>query len=386
MNNTMKITAHEFKTTAANKTFVIMTIIGPFLILAMAILPSFFAQSASNISAGTRIGIVTGNDIFFQQIEMSLAQTNIVPLRISGKAAAIENIQDESIQGALILPADPYSAQSYQYLSRTGTDYLIAQTLENNLGQLVVAQRLQQAGIDPAEVTKLSMRPSIDMQKLDKSGAESEQDFTSIMVSAFGFVFLLYMTLIFYGQMIGRAVIVEKTSKTVEILLSSAKPVHILFGKILGKGAAGLLQYAIWIGMAFLLITFVGPYFGITAPRALSIVNLAYLLLFFVLAFFLYASAYAAIGSGAEDEHHLGQLAWPFLIFLIIPIMMVSGLIMNPDSTIARVLSFFPFTAPIVMFTRILVGTPPAWEILLSLGILCASILLMVYLSAKFSG
>jgi len=197
------------------------------------------------------------------------------------------------------------------------------------------------------------------------------------------FVMLLYMTTLLYGQMIGRSVVTEKTSKTVEIMLSSVSPRELMFGKILGLGLAGLLQYGIWVSIALVLTRLAGPLLGIAVPASVTPGNMAWLVTFFVLAFFLYASLYAALGAAAEDEQHLGQLAWPVLIFLIVPLVMISSFVSNPGSPLSVALSLFPMTSPIVMLIRVLIAPPPLWQVALCLAILVASIYLAAAAAAR---
>jgi len=137
------------------------------------------------------------------------------------------------------------------------------------------------------------------------------------------------------------------------------------------------------VSMGILLVKVLGPAFSIAVPSALTAGNLGWLLLFFVLAFFLYSSAYAALGAAAEDEQNLGQLAWPLLIFLIIPVTMISTFIMSPESTLAVVFSLFPLTSPIVMLVRVLVSSPPTWQIALCLVLLISSVYGMALLASK---
>jgi ABC-2 type transport system permease protein len=118
-------------------------------------------------------------------------------------------------------------------------------------------------------------------------------------------------------------------------------------------------------------------------PSGLSVGNMGWLVVFFVLAFFLYSSAYAAMGAASEDEQHLGQMAWPLLIFLMIPLVMIGTLVSNPDSGISVILSIFPMTSPIVMLIRILVSDPPVWQIALCLGLLVVAVTGMALLAAK---
>ena len=166
-------------------------------------------------------------------------------------------------------------------------------------------------------------------------------------------------------------------------MLSSIRPREMLFGKLFGQVSAGLLQYAIWVSVAALLIKVVGPATNITLPASLNGITLLYLVVFYILAFFIYSSVYAAVGSAAEDESHLTQLSWPLIIFLVLPMVMSSAIIMNPGSPIVVFMSYFPLTSPIVMFQRILIGAPAAWEIVVCIAILITTIAATILASAK---
>ena len=194
---------------------------------------------------------------------------------------------------------------------------------------------------------------------------------------------LLYMTVLLYGQTIGRSVLTEKTSKTVEIMLSTVRPMELLFGKILGKAGASLLQYGLWIGLTALFITAFGPRLGVSVAISSSLPALGFLVLYFLLAFFLYCSLFAALGAASQDEQHLGQLSWPLIVFLVVPIVMISPIIMNPNAPLIVALSLFPLTGSIVMLLRIVAGAARTWEILASVAILLVSIAGAVALSAK---
>lgn len=372
----------EFKMTAANKAFLIITIIGPFLILAISVLPSLLATS-SEISEGTNIAVIGADDQFYTPVSRALEETNIQPIRGEDFASLKEQVLADELHGILVIPDQPLKADTYHYYSKTGTDMMITEVLSNVISTIVVSARLQQENIPEAQVQQLVQQPRIQAQKIKTGGESMAQDFFSIFAVVMTFVMLLYMTVLLYGQMIGKAVLTEKTSKTVEIMLSSVRPVELLFGKIFGKGLAGILQYGIWVGVALALSYLIGPLVGITLPAELSLYNLAFLVLFFVLAFFLYAAAYSAFGSGADDEQHLGQLAWPLILFLVIPLITISAHIMNPGDTFTVILSYFPMTSPIIMLIRVIIDTPPAWEILLSIALLLITIAGFIILAAR---
>jgi ABC-2 type transport system permease protein len=212
---------------------------------------------------------------------------------------------------------------------------------------------------------------------------KKNSDFVTILMTGLTFAMILITTVLLYGQVIGRSVLTEKTNKTVEIMLSSVRPMDLLFGKILGKALASLLQYGIWVAISTGILKLVGPRLGISIGAGLSTGDLAYLALFFILAFFLYCSLYAALGAASEDEQHLAQLSWPIVIFLVIPIVMISPIITTPRAPIVVGLSLFPLTAPIVMFLRILVDAATPLEILLSLGLIVAATTSVIWISAR---
>ncbi len=371
------IIRQEFRMTAATKAFLAMTILGPFLIAAIAILPGLLAQRQSQPSDDTRIGIVTGSDDVFARFEVSLAGTPVTPVRFTSERDGRDAIDSGAVQGSLILPDGFEGSDSLRYVSRTGTDMQIASILQATAGHIVTSTRIAEAGLDPEHIARLTQTPAVRTVR-HESGASDDTatDGFAILLTALMFVMLIYMTVLLYGQMIGRSVLTEKIVNTKEIMLSSVRPTELLFGKIIGKGAASLVQYGVWIGIAALIVTVIGPRFDISLPAGLTIINLSYLLVFFLLAFFLYATAFAAVGSGAQDEQQFGQLSMPIIVFLIVPLVLVSPIVMNPEGALVVGLSHFPLTSPIVMLLRILVDRPAWWEIGLSIALLFGAIVL----------
>ena len=150
-----------------------------------------------------------------------------------------------------------------------------------------------------------------------------------------------------------------------------------------GIGLAGLLQYSIWISFAILTINVVGPIVGFSLPISLSFDKFVLLLVFFLGGYLLYSAVYAACGAASEDDQHMAQLSMPLIILLIIPMVMLQFFIQQPDSLVAVIFSYFPFTSPMVMLLRTLVSDISIWAVLLSIGILVISIMLMTRLAAK---
>ncbi len=369
----------NFKTTVKSRAFLVITLIGPLLILAVSILPGLLTEKTMAVKEGTVISLVGISPALCGKLEAQLGGRLFHFKNCDSSEEARQAVINRKSAGALI-----FEDEAFFYLSRTATDIVTYETLRNVANRLVIQERLEESGLDSELIQELSKPPEWTLAKVysdETSGDES--GFLDYIYTALGFVMLLYMTILLYGQMIGRSVVIEKTSKTVEIMLSSVKPSEMMFGKILGLGVAGLIQYLFWISVSLIVILIAGPFLELALPASLTPGNLGFLFIFFLLAFFLYASIYSAIGAASEDEQHLGQLSWPLIMFLVIPMLMVSALVANPDGTLAVVLSFFPLTGPVVMLIRVLVQMPSLWEFLIFFIIMLVSIFIAVVGSGK---
>jgi len=383
MNKLFEIIKHEFKLTAMNRLYLVMTILGPLLIFAVSVLPTLITRNTTLIKEGSVIGIVTEESSLTYVLSAVFTESGIEIDPEGTVEEQMNKVLDGKNIGFLIVPEDYLESNRIEFYTKSGTDIALYEIVKGILSKVIVSQRLAERGLDSQEIAHLSRNPELVSKRISTTGETRQQDFLSVLLTALAFVMLLYMTTLLYGQMIGRSVVLEKSSKTVEIMLSSVRPLDILFGKIIGRGAAGLLQYGIWVSVALLLIKFLDPVLSIQSSINLEPEFLGFLIIFFILAFLLYSSAYGALGAGAEDDQHLGQLGWPLIIFLVLPIVMISPIVMNPDAPFVIALSYFPMTSPLVMFIRILINKPPAWEILISMAILIATIIGMIYAAAK---
>jgi ABC-2 type transport system permease protein len=379
-----KIVRMEFKLTAANRAFIALTILGPFLIIGMSVLPTVLSQSGGLGSPEVKIAIVNAERGFLQGIKPELERAGIDVVDFQGDPSPLDaEVLGGKLDGYVILPADLAGATGLEYISKNAGDFRLMATLQGVIGQSIVTMRLAKTGLSPEEISSVVRQPQIENRQLTGSGEKKEADFLTVLMTGIALVMLLYMTVLLYGQAIGRSVLTEKMSKTVEIMLSSVRPMELLWGKILGKVLAAILQYAVWLLMSAVFLYTIGPKIGVNLNVGVTPAVLAYMVLFFLLDFFLYSGIYAALGAASEDEQHLGQLAWPIIVFLVIPMVMISPIIMSPNSPLVVGLSFFPLTGPVVMFLRVLVGAAVGREIALCVGITLVTIALVVYLSAK---
>lgn len=381
-----RIMRMEFRLTTANRAFLVLTILGPFLIVAVTVLPTLLAERHETGEGGeTRIAVVNAEPEYLQELEEELYRFGIIASAYGGDPAGLNGlVVAGDYAGYLILPDDLAEATRIEYVS-TSIDARVSETLKSVIGRSVVELRLRREGLDAERVASIVQPPAVEPRLLPRPGEEESKDFMTVLVAGLTLTMLLYMTVLLYGQAIGRSVLSEKLSRTVEIMLSSVGPLELLFGKVLGKGMASLLQYGIWVSASLAFLKLVGPRLGVTLQLALTPQILGWLVVFFLLAFFIYSAIYAGLGAAAEDEQHLGQLAWPAIVFLVIPMVMIWPIISSPNSALVVGLSLFPLTGSVVMFVRLLVGAVQAdrWQVWLAIGLQLTTIVVLIALAAK---
>ena len=380
-----RIMRMEFRLTTANKAFLVLTILGPFLIVAVTVLPTLLAApQAAPVAEEPRIAVVNADPVFLKELKEDLLRFGIIASSMAGDETELkERVLAGEFTGYLNLSDDLTDATQLVYVT-TDTDTRISETLKYVIGLSVVEMRLKRTSLDPEQVASIGQLPAVERHPLPpRPGEEESQDLVKLLFTGLTLVMLLYMTVLLYGQTIGRSVLNEKLSKTVEIMLSSVSPMDLLFGKVLGKGLASLLQYGIWVSASLAFIELIGPRIGVTLQLAITPAILGWLVAFFLLAFFIYSAIYAGLGAASEDEQHLGQLAWPAIVFLVIPMVMIWPILNSPNSALVVGMSFFPLTGSVVMFMRILAGAAPRWQVWLSIGLQLATIVALIGLSAK---
>ena len=379
------VLSYEFKKIVCKKSFIIVTILGPFLMAALIIIPSLSSVSSVDRSNETiTVGVLSDGSSLTSTVYEALVSSGWNVIESSSEDLLKSSVFSKEIEG--YVASDGKGSFGY-YSVETG-DIYVHSTLESIISNVIVSYRLAEQGLDPQTVFSLMEKTELPSYKLSQkeSSAEetnSEGDYLVRLLVPMFFAFTIYIALLLYGQSIGRSVVSEKSSKIVDVLLSSVTPDELLMGKIFGVALSGLLQFTIWIAFALVGVTVFSSLTGFKIPVQLSPVNFVYLGIFFMLGFLLFGSGYGAIGAASEDEQHMSQLSYPFLIFLIAPICFFNRFAMNPNSMFAIVLSEFPFTSPMVMLTRLVNGTVPMWQLVLSIVLLVASIYLVMKLAAK---
>ncbi len=327
-----------------------------------------------------RIGDQKESDFELAEVRPDGRPLNEVKKELDARVLAKE------LDGYLILPANLIDDGKPEYFARNTGDVFTRRALQEALSRAVRQQRLADAHIDARIVQELSEPVQLDAMRVSASGdgvRDSGEGFTMV----FGAGFIMYLTILMYGQMILGAVIEEKETRIAEVLFSSVKPFTLMMGKLVGVSLVALSQLAIW-GLAFATFAIYGV--AVLAARGMPLhipnvplVHFVYFGLFFLLGYFMYSTIYALIGSMVTTAQEGGQLSMPVVLLPLIGFYLFLPVSRSPDSSLAFWVSMFPFFSPMTMPTRIVTQTPPLWQILLSLFLGFGTVALLTWLAAR---
>lgn len=286
----------------------------------------------------------------------------------------------------LLIPEDINSEQaSFEFRSRKSGDFVVNDTFKEALNDAVHSQRLADANISEQRLEELSRDVNFDSKGIDERG--EERDSGGTFIASFVIGLMIYILLAIYGQAIMGAVVEEKETRIAEILFSSARPFELMMGKLVGVGLAGLTQLGIWVASAAVIVSVVALQTDLSAVvgvlPAISPLMIFYFLVFFLLGFFIYASIFALIGSMVTTVQEGGQFAFPPIMLMLVGFYFSFAVVRDPNSTLSFWVSIAPFFAPITMPVRILSETPPFWQIGLSFLINAVAIAGLIWLASR---
>ncbi len=295
-----------------------------------------------------------------------------------------EELQDQISSGECARAIIITDNLSYTYVVDSLGMYDTTQlSIEEALASMYNAQMLTSLGLTADEANR------VVNATVTGSLVQLGKDQSSNFMYTYILIMLLYMAIMVYGQLVANSVAIEKGSRAMELLITSARPRNLMFGKVLGSGLAGLTQLGLVLGSAFLFFEFnrsewagnaiINSIFNMPLPI------LFYTVLFFILGYFIYAFLFGAVGSMASKVEDINTTSLPVMflmiaVFLLVVYALAGG---TPDSTIMVVASFIPISSPMAMFVRIAMSQVPVWQVVVSVGILILSTFGIGYLSAK---
>ena len=413
MNHLPLIIQREYLTKVKNKSFLIMTVLSPLIMIALITVVMYLSQMNNNkqrtISVLDESGFLT--EVF---IDTENTKYNVLTgLTLDNAKKLVEEQGDYGLLHVNKISNFNDIESVVQFYSEESPSLSVISSLENKIEKELTNQNMAQKGID-LETIK-SSKITIDIAQENFTGVKSSK-IDSVVKLAFGGAagYLLFMFIIIYGNMIMRSVIEEKTSRIIEVIISSVKPIQLMLGKIIGTSLAGITQFVIWIILGGVLLTVVSAIFGIDFAQAqtpqqelmlqamdnpgtgekvqslftafynLPLANLVIaFLLFFISGYLLYASLYAAIGAAVDNETDTQQFMLPILMPLILAVYVgMFTVIEDPHGTVSTIFSFIPFTSPVVMLMRIPFGVP-IWQQIVSLLLLIGTFMGTVWFAAK---
>tara|TARA_R110002111_G_scaffold104624_1_gene162592 strand:- start:1650 stop:2987 length:1338 start_codon:yes stop_codon:yes gene_type:complete len=415
------IIKREYLAKVRNKSFVVMTFLSPILMVGMVVLIVYLTKINDNEIR--TIGILNESNYFSTDFQ-GTESTSFVKFKEIDLQAAKDSIQKMGFYGLLYIPneqdLEQVASRSFFY-SKDAPGSSILDNLENVFEDRLRMQRLQELGVSVSDFE--SVGNNFEMKTATFTGEQNLKGITEIKAFIGGaFGYLIMMFIIIYGGFVMRSVIEEKTTRIIEVIISSVKPFQLMLGKIIGTSLAGVTQFAIWIISAFLMFGVLILVFDID-PSALNsgasntpgliggaayvaasdsamqlyanelfripwIMLICFFVIYFVLGYLIYSSIYAAIGAAVDNETDTQQFIFPIILPLMLAIYVgFFSVFNNPHGPIAVGFSLFPLTSPIVMLMRlpggIGEGGVPIWEVVVSILLLIITFIGIVWLAAK---
>ena len=396
-----------------------MTFLGPLLMAAVWIVPFYLTTISNDVKI---ISVLDESGLFYQGLtgDETMKFVKAVPDLDDAK----DNLMKSGDYALLYIPLPQASLPTSAIIYSDGQASLDVKTyIRNTMKRIVEDEKLKLHGIDKDILRSIQTNVFVSSIKLDGSGNEEQSSVEINMVLGLFSAVLIYFFIFMFGAQVMRGVIEEKTSRVIEIIVSSVKPFQLMMGKIIGIALVGLTQFFLWVFLTLLIITgFQLAYadellamnpaptystqglfpeqgkeavdafqdvqdgslsFMIESVRAINFgVVIGAFIFFFIGGYLLYAALFAAIGSAVDSEADTQQFMMPITIPLILSIVMAQFIINDPGGQIAFWFSLFPFTSPVIMMLRIPFGVP-VWQVALSASILVAGFLFTTWIAAR---
>ncbi len=417
-NKIVTVIKREYMTRVKSKGFIIALFLMPVLMCTLALVSSLLAVMESKTTEIRKLAVIDETRQIFAQMQAAVAQHptfqhkgKLVYQLIEEPEATAESedrlrerVNTKQLYAYLVIPKDVFENAEVRFYARTVTNFEMQRAIHHIISDSVRNKRFADSGYSQRELRQL-MRSvtfnayAVKSSKGDTGGTEVESPIETGARIGLGYllVFVLYMSVIIYANSIMRSVLEEKTTRIVEVIVSSIKPYQLLLGKLVGVCSVCLTMFAIWVLFGVVLIMNINPLlhlFGvenlpaqilqvIDTVKASSTEVLAYFFVYFIIGFFMYSTLYAVVGAICGSEEEAQQTGAPLAMLIVVPFILMFQLFRIPDSTLSVLLSHVPFFSPILMFMRINVLMPPLWEILLNISAVCLTVVLVMLMSGK---
>ncbi len=372
MRSSLQVARWEFRKTLRNRAVLLSTFLFPIMLVALSVAVPVIREGLGQREAPT-IGVVDTSGMVWPELQR-VAEGDRFSLELRDDAEGAERaLLEKELDGVLFVTSEGLAQGMVHYWVR-GATQMAPDGLARVVTQAVQVARLSEAGLEPAEILPLLA----EVKLVPQPRAEPERTIGDFAVSG-GLAFLLVLATLITAGVVMNSVIAEKTSRTVEILLSSITPRDLLLGKVLGYGALGILQVTVWAIVALVAASRFLPGIWAALSPEVIVISVAY----FVLGYLFIASMYALLGAMMRDLQSSSQSVSWVAIVPAVPLFVIGLIIQSPDALWVRVMGFIPpFTAATLLF-RTAVSTVPWWEIVATMSVLALADYLLVRLAAK---
>jgi ABC-2 type transport system permease protein len=388
-HNVWAVIRREYLQRVRSKWFIMVTLLAPVIMIAMMVIPVVIA--ARSDQADRDLLIVDGSRVLYERLASDFEASGYTvaeePWTVDVVTDLRQQASDGEIGGFLVLDDLTLETGEAVLYTNDRPSLIRRMTLRSAIANAALEYRLEQQGLD-AGAMLAGGELTVEMLVDEGSGTEDPQ----FLVAYIGTMFL-YMVILMYAVSVMRATLEEKTSRIVEVIVSSMKPWHLMLGKILGVGAVSLTQIAVWLSMGALAVGFGIPMLIAARPELATIEtvvqvlpSLWLLLLFvglFLFGFFMYAGLYAAVGAMCSTDEEAQQAQFPVMMFLIVPIPFVMQAIQEPLTPLITGLSLFPLFTPVLMWARVAGGGVPGWQIGVSFVLMGVTVLAVAWLAGR---
>ena len=390
MNKVLLIIQREYITRVRKKSFIIMIFVVPALILAMGFIVAMVAKNSDKLTGEQVVNVVDESGIFAAKLH-DVKNIRFKPGGQSLEALkAIAKVDDNLL--VLSIPADYDQKNNVQVFSKKKPSLIITDEIGRQMNEIAVNNGLLRHHIDPAILHSIKSNISVNAVEITETGAR-DANVGANMGVGIACAILIYLSLFIYGAQVMRGVIEEKTSRIIEVIISSVKPFQLMLGKIIGVGLVGLTQFGAWIILSVISSKIAGQ--ALNSPQGsmmgilsvLQTIPFGYILgcfmFYFLSGYLLYSALFAAVGSAVDSETETQQFMFPITLPLFFTyILSVSVLFRAPDSALAVWLSIIPFTSPVAMMVRIPFGVP-GWQLALSMGLMVVGFLFTTWVASR---
>lgn len=407
------VTKREFLVQVKKKSFVLLTIFTPMLMVGLIALVVFLSKANQETSS---IAIIDESGLFTTTFRTDEDEIYAF-YPIEDLQGLKDSIRESSyLQGILHIPKTDSSFENLkngiELVSNKNLGLMQISSMESKIGDRLEKINLERRGLSEEDLANARVNISLNVKKETTEGSSETSTMSEGVKTALSYMLMyaIFMFIMIYGVRVMRSVIEEKNNRVVEIIISSVKPFNLMVGKILGTTLVALTQFIIWIGIILLAMLFVPSVMESTLPTAemaqssnavvenslndsinevidtLFSLNFPLIIIAFLIYFFfgylLYSSFFAAIGASVDNETETQQFMWVGLMPLMLGVYGAISIIENPDGPVGFWMSMVPFTSPVAMMARISYGVP-LWELLLSIAILIISVIAMIWFAAK---